>query len=159
MPLQDSSSGRALASAIEEVSKSDHRWIASSLDFRFDWEQERGNEVYKISLLNEKYEVLGLISLIDVPNEYRIHLNVIETSDRHRGRKKTIENIAGCLIAFSCKLAFERQYDGFVSLQPKTKLNDYYQGEYGFRQYGRLLAVEQELSRKLILEYLSDEEN
>lgn len=157
MPLQEKSSGRTLASAIELVSSADYRWIAGSKNFKFNWKQEAAGEVYKIFLLDEEEEILGLVSLIDVAEEYRIHLNLIETSDQHRGSKKTILNIAGCLIAFACKLAFERRYDGFVSLQPKTKLIDLYQDHYHFRQYGRYLGVEQELSRKLIEKYLYDE--
>ena len=53
-----------------------------------------------------------------------------------------------------------RGYFGFVSVQPKTRLIDLYQNKYGFRQYGRLLAIEQEASRFLINNYLDydDEE-
>ena len=40
---------------------------------------------------------------------------------------------------------------------PKTKLIDLYQGKYGFRQYGRLLAVEYERSKYLADKYLGDE--
>ncbi|CAH1000958.1 hypothetical protein LEM8419_01970 [Neolewinella maritima] len=156
MPLQEEPSGRTLASAIETVSGADYRWIADTPHFRFNWKKESANEVYKMFLVDED-EILDLVSLTDGPEEYRIHLDLIETSEEHRGEKKTISNIAGCLIAFACKLAFERRYDGFVSLQPKTKLIDLYQERYHFRQYGHYLGVEQELARKLIEEYLYDE--
>ena len=98
------------------------------------------------------------MSLIDYPDEYRIHLNLIEVEKRNQGQKKEIENIVGCLIAFACQIAFDRDYLGFVSLQPKTRLVDLYQDRYGFRQYGRLLAVEQQSSMALIDKYLNDEQ-
>ena len=46
----------------------------------------------------------------------------------------------------------------FVSLKPKTRLIELYQDKYGFRQYGRLLAVEQRSSMALINKYLRNEE-
>ena len=45
-----------------------------------------------------------------------------------------------------------------MSLLPKTKLIDLYQNKYGFRQFGRLLAVEGKSSQFLIQKYLFDEE-
>ncbi|MCB9304831.1 MAG: hypothetical protein H6566_29735 [Lewinellaceae bacterium] len=158
MPLQDKKSGKALHSAIEGVVSSDYIWIGKSKEFNFDWGLERSNEVYKIFLVDKDDEILGLMSLIDYPGEYRIHLNLIEVGKSNRGKSKSVENIAGCLIAFACHIAFDRDYFGFVSLQPKTQLMELYQEKYGFRQYGRLLAVEQESSKALIDKYLNDEE-
>ena len=93
----------------------------------------------------------------DYPEEYRIHIKLIEIGSLNVGQGKRIENIAGSLIAFACKIAFSRGYFGFVSLQPKTRLIKLYQDKYGFRQYGRLLAVEQTSSRTLISKYLDHE--
>lgn len=158
MPLRDIKSGKILHSAIEEVVSSDYRWIRKSKEFKFDWELEKENEVYKIYLVDKDENILGLMSMIDYPEEYRIHLNLIEVGASNRVKSKSVENIAGCLIAFACQVAFDRDYFGFVSLQPKTKLIDLYQEKYGFRQYGRLLAVEQASSKALIDKYLNDEE-
>lgn len=158
MPLVDKETGEILGSSIEEVLESDYDWLDSSKEFSFDWQEEKQNEVYKIYILGKDKEILGMLSIIDYPEDYRIHLNLIEIGISNIGKKKTIENIAGCLIAFTCKLAFMRGYFGFVSLQPKTRLIDLYQDKYGFRQYGRLLAVEQESARQLIKKYLTDED-
>ncbi|MEM1328822.1 MAG: GNAT family N-acetyltransferase [Bacteroidota bacterium] len=159
MPIKDKESGKKLQSAIEAVVKSDYSWIKNSSNFKFDWSIESDNEVYKIYLLDSEDQILGLISLTDYPEEFRIHMNLIETSANQRGDIKTIENIAGCLLAFGCEVAFNRGYDGFMSLLPKTKLIDLYQDKYGFRQFGRLLAVEGRIARSLIEKYLLDEES
>lgn len=158
MPLKESKSGKSLASSIELVIKSDFEWVEKSNQFKFDWRIESHNEVYKIYLLDAEDEILGLMSLVDYPTEYRIHLNLIETAANQRGKVKTIENIAGCLLAFGCQVAFTRGYYGFLSLQPKTKLISLYQERYGFQQFGRLLAVEGKSSRSLIQKYLFHEE-
>ncbi len=153
MPLIDKKSGKSLKSVIEEVVKSDYQRIKKSKQYKFDWRKESDNEVYKIYLKDNDNEILGLMSLIDVPEEFRIHLKLIEVGSKNRGKEKEIENIAGCLIAFACQVAFDKDYFGFVSLKPKTRLIDLYQNKYGFRQYGRLLGIEQESSRELIKKY------
>lgn len=156
--LEDKESGESLRSLIERVVDADYDEIEASGQFVFEWREEKHNEVYKIYLLDkDERQILGMMSLIDRPEEYRIHLNLIEVRAEHQGRGKKIDKIAGCLIAFACQLAFGRGYFGFVSLQPKTKLIGWYQEKYGFRQYGRLLGVEQASSNALIKIYLLDE--
>lgn len=137
---------------------SDFKWIKKSQNFKFDWKTESQNEVYKIYLLSGEDEILGLMSLIDYPDELRIHMNLIETAADQRGSIKTIDHIAGCLLAFDCEVAFARGYLGFLSLQPKTTLIDLYQNKYGFCQFGRLLAVEGTSAKLLIAKFLLDEE-
>ena len=156
--LEDKKNGKSLKSIIEQVIDSDYKQIKSSEQFIFDWKEERKNEVYKIYLLGQKEEILGVMSLIDYPEEYRIHLNLIEIQSKNQGKNKKIDRIAGCLIAFACELSFARGYYGFVSLQPKTRLINLYQDKYGFRQYGRLLGVEQSSSNFLIQKYLNNED-
>lgn len=158
MSLKNKKSGETLESSIVQVRKSEYGWIKKSSNFKFDWKLESKNEVYKICLVDSEDEILGLVSLMDYSTEYRIHLNLIETAADQRGDIKTIENIAGCLLAFGCQTAFERGYYGFMSLQPKTNLIDLYQNKYEFRQFGRLLAVEGDFSKLLIRKYLLDEE-
>lgn len=157
MLLRNKNTGETLRALIAKVLKSDYRRIESSQQYTFSWSEEKENDVYKIYLKGENDEILGLMSLIDYPDEYRIHLNLIEVEKRNQGKNKKIENIVGCLIAFACQIAFDKDYFGFVSLQPKTRLIDLYQDRYGFRQYGRLLAVEQQSSMTLINKYLDDE--
>ncbi len=158
MPLIEKKTGKTLKSIIERAVKSDYKLISKSKQYTFERNEESKNELYKIYLKDEDNDILGLISLIDIPDERRIHLNLIEVGLKNRGKNKEIKNIAGRLIAFACKIAFDRDYWGFVSLKPKTRLIDLYQDKYGFRQYGRLLGVEQAASRELIIKYWIDVE-
>lgn len=131
--------------------------IKKDKNFGFDWNLESENLLFKIRLTKTK-EILGVMSLIDYPNEFRIHVNLIESSKKHRGKAKKILNIPGCLIAFACKLAFKNGYEGFVSLTPKTRLVKYYKKTYGFLRFGTELAVLEEISESLIQNYIGDEE-
>lgn len=156
MKLKHRPSGELLEAAISEVAK-DYRAIKKDPSFSFDWETEKRFEVYKIYLLSDDNTILGLMSLVDVPGEYRIHLNLLEVSKPHQGKDKELDFIAGCLIAFAAEIAIKRGYYGFVSLEPKTMLIDHYQNKDGFRQYGRYLGIEGLSSQTLVNKYLGDE--
>jgi len=81
-------------------------------------------------------DILGLISVEDIPKEYRLHIHLVENSNANKGRDKAYDNIAGCLIAHTCEMAFEKNYDGFVSLKPKTEITKLYKDNYGFMEMG-----------------------
>lgn len=151
------SDGELLSSAISELIEKDYKNIKKDKRFSFNWDIEKKHEVYKIYLLSQDKSILGLMSLIDRPDEYRIHLNLLEISKENQGKDKEIDFIAGCLIAFAASAAYKRGYYGFVSLEPKTKLIDLYQDKYGFRQYGRYLGIEGDASQFLIEKYLTNE--
>lgn len=157
MKLKHLLSDNELAAEISEVTTEDYNSIKKDKNFSFDWRVEKINDVYKIYLVSEKTDILGLMSLIDRKDEYRIHINLLETNERHRGKNKEIDNIAGCLIAFAAEIAIKKGYFGFVSLTPKTKLIDHYQLKYGFRQYGRYLGIDGVTSQNLIEKHLKDE--
>lgn len=158
MKLKRKSTDKLLPAAIMELIERDFKKIKKDKGFSFNWDLEKDHEVYKIYLLSEDDKVLGLMSLIDIPEEYRIHLNLLEVSKENQGKDKEIDFIAGCLIAFAASAAYKRGYYGFVSLEPKTKLIDLYQDKYGFRQYGRYLGIEGEASQTLIEKYLINDD-
>ena len=122
MSLIDRNTGEKQKPIIVLLEDHEYPIIHSSSEFSFDWRIERKNEVYKLYVKSEREDILGLMSLIYWPSEYRIHLNLIEVSQSNRGRNKKIKHVGGCLIAFACQLAFIRGYAGFVSLKPKTRL-------------------------------------
>lgn len=140
---------------IELVQNEDWDIIEQSGQFDFNWRKEKKYIVHKIRLEIED-EILGLIALEDILKEYRIHIKLIENSNKNKGSKKKYDFIAGCLIARSCEIAFEKEYDGFVSLAPKTELIGHYIKKYGFQNMGQLLFTELNNSEKLIKKYLND---
>lgn len=157
MKLLHIASGEFLDASIEEIKAEDLGWIEKSKAFSFDWSTEREYEVYKIYVREDDRNILGIMSLIDRPDEYRMHLNLLEVSLSNQGRQKKIGKIAGCLIAFAVEQAFKRGYYGFVSLEPKTRLIDHYHSHYGFIRYGRYLGIEGQAAQLLIEKYLGDE--
>ena len=141
---------------ILEVNNEDFENIKNSKQFEFDWTKEKINHVFKIVSVNEpeNQEILGLLSITNIPEEFRIHVNLIENSNKNKGKEKKIDRIAGCLLAFAAQVSFENGYSGFTSLVPKTELIDLYVRKYGFTQYGRQLAIERKEAIQLIEKYL-----
>jgi hypothetical protein len=124
--------------------------------FEFDWLNLSECEIFAIRLSKEKL-LVGLMAIKDIPDELRLEIILLESSRENIGQTKSYAHIAGCLIAFACRMAFQKNYFGFVSLIPKTSLIEHYKTAYGFEQYGRHLAVDQERSHRLIDKYLSNE--
>ncbi|MGB0931043.1 MAG: hypothetical protein ACPGVB_09725 [Chitinophagales bacterium] len=156
MRLIDIETGRTLIGIIEELNWEGLTELDKNDNFQFDWTKETKYNVFQIQVKGEK-ETLGVISLIDVPQEFRVHINLIESSSKHRGKEKKIDNISGCLISYACQLAFEKGYDGFVSLVPKTRLVNYYHKKFGFIQVGTQMAIFDEKSQLIILKYQTNE--
>jgi len=141
---------------IDKVQAQDFDSIRKEKEFIFDWSKEAEHKVFKIKIAKSK-QVLGLISIIDIPEELRIHINLVEVTKENTGKNKKIRNISGCLIAYACKIAFEKGYGGFVSLIPKTQLIKHYQNFYGFIPTGHHLVLFLEASKAMISKYLDDE--
>ena len=125
----------------------------SSKQFDFDWALEKEKLVFKIVTLDSD-EIHGLLSIEDIQEELRIHINLIENSNLNKGKNKKLDGVAGCLLAYAAQLAFEKGYLGFISLVPKTELIALYVQKYGFTQYGRQLAIERKSAIQLIQKYL-----
>ncbi len=141
---------------IELVKDEDWEIIEQSGSFVFNWSKEKDYLVHKIRLQLED-KILGLISVEDISKECRLHIHLVENSSSNKGRGKIYDNIAGCLIAHTCEMAFEKNYDGFVSLKPKTEIVKLYKDKYGFSEMGQFLFTELENSELLIKKYLSNE--
>jgi len=157
MKLIETKTGNKIEGEIEKISDRELKKFKKHKNFSFDWSVESNNQVFKI-ILKEKEEVLGIVSVIDISEELRLHINLIEASKEYRGKNKPIQNIVGCMIAYVCQMSFIKGYEGFVSLTPKTRLVNYYRDKYGFQEMGNQMAVFYEISNSIILKYFGDEE-
>lgn len=156
MNLIEASTGHKIKARINRLNPSEVKQLKGNNRFGFDWSLEEEKQVYGIQL-EEDSVILGLVSLIDIPSEIRIHINLIESAKENQGKSKKYDRIPGCLIGFACQLSFKRGYGGFVSLTPKTALINYYQEKFGFVQIGIQMAVFMEHSQAIINKYVNDE--
>jgi hypothetical protein len=64
-------------------------------------------------------------------NQDQVFLHLIENAKFNKGPEKLYLGVAGNLIAFACKAAFENGFNGTVVFESKTKLITYYQLSIG----------------------------
>jgi len=108
----------------------------------FDWKEEQDQEVYKLQI-NGTTDILGLISILSIPSEWRIHIRLLTVSKENKGKDKIYEKIAGNLIAFVAKIAV-REFGvmACISLKPKTQIAQHYINKYNMNPTGTLLSIE-----------------
>ncbi len=108
----------------------------------FDWKAEQGYEVYKLRIAGSN-DILGLISLERIPQEWRVHIRLLTVSIENKGEGKQYEMIAGNMIAYAAKIAV-REYAEFacVSLKPKSQIAHHYIDRYQMRVTGITLSIE-----------------
>jgi hypothetical protein len=146
--------GEKREAVIEPIVNLDYKLIKKSKRFpAFDWNKEKSFEVFKLRLKDSE-AILGLTSLIDYKDERWIKINLLQSSIENVGDEKEYKNIAGCLIAYACSLAFIRGYGGCVALHPKTELALHYIQVYGFEMAGMHLFTDLKNSKNLIKKYL-----
>lgn len=155
MNLKKRKTGELFKAKIQRLEDEQFKLIESDERFGFDWNKEKDYDIYQINLANSE-DVLGLISLEDISKELRIFMRLIEVSKENQGAEKEYENIAGCLIAYACMIAFAKDYEGFVSLIPKTELIDHYRNNYGFVEGGTHMYLEGKRTEAFIEKYLKN---
>lgn len=153
MKLYNTKTNTDVEAEIIQIDLKELKKIEKSKRFGFKWVEEKEYAVYKIVEVETSLP-LGLMSIIDYPEEYRIHINLIENSHENKGKKKVFDKVAGCLLAYAAQLSFESKYGGFTSLVPKTELIELYVKKYGFKQLGRQLALDGMDAVRIINKYL-----
>ena len=96
---------------------------ATSATWQFDWNLDLANgDVFKLTVPKLGQHIHGLISL--AYGEGYVWINVIESHPENVGRRKKYSGVAANLVAYACKLSFERGLEGFVSFDAKSTLID-----------------------------------
>ena len=107
--------------------KADLKQVTKKNGWPFNWKSELDapdREVYKLTIQGNPNIIQGLISLsIDVDH---IYMHLIESALFNKGKTKVYLGVPGNLVAYACRLSFQRGFDGFVSFHSKTKLIDHY---------------------------------
>ena len=113
-------SGDSLMTEVLLLTKSDLNLITKKNGWLFSWKQEfesTEKEIYKLTILHNENIIQGLIS-ISIKTDH-VFLNLIESAAFNRGESKLYEGVPGNLVAFACRLSFQRGYEGFVAFHAK----------------------------------------
>lgn len=141
MHVIETSSGSKHQIEIIPLEDGDYKSLNKTRYF-FDWKTEQGYEVYKLRIAGSN-DILGLISIERIPQEWRVHIRLLTVSLENKGEGKQYEMIAGNMIAYAAKIAV-REYAEYacVSLKPKSQIAQHYVDRYQMRVTGITLSIE-----------------
>ncbi|MBI5857222.1 MAG: hypothetical protein HZB42_06195 [Sphingobacteriales bacterium] len=153
--IQNTISGDSFNTLVSQLTIADLKQVTRKSGWSFNWKAElanNANEVYKLTIVNNVSIVQGLLSL-SVENDH-VFMNLVESAPFNIGRNKLYEGVAGNLVAFACKISFQKGFDGFVAFDAKTKLIPHYEktlGAYHFR--GQRMIIPTKAAQILIDKY------
>jgi hypothetical protein len=152
--IENAISGDCFETEVDLFTKEDVKILVKT-DWVFDWQKEvysKDRTVYKLTITGNPDVIQGLISISD----YKDHIfaNLIENAKFNKGKSKLYLGVAGNLMAFACKVSFEKGYDGYVSFISKSKLITHYEKTLGAIKIGGLkMIIDTQAARKLFLQY------
>ncbi|MCF0058049.1 hypothetical protein [Dyadobacter sp. CY356] len=129
--IESSISGETFETVVLPFDVSKTRFLKKK-DWIFNWKEEAENElrsVYKLVTNQNPKIIHGLVSISI--NQDHVFLHLVESAKFNKGSEKLYLGVAGNLIAFACKIAFENGFNGTVVFDSKTKLITHYQLSIG----------------------------
>jgi len=135
--IQNTISGDNFPTDISRLSRADIKLITRKNKWNFNWKAEfddNAKEVYKLTIANNPNIIQGLLSL--TMESDHVFMNLVESAPFNIGKNKLYEGVAGNLVAYSCKVSFQKGFDGFVAFDAKTKLINHYEKTLGAYHFG-----------------------
>ena len=152
--IENAVSGDSFKTEVLELNLADIKKLKKA-EWLFDWKAEAKSidkRVYKLVIVENPNIIQGLISLQDRGDH--IFMPLIESNKFNRGEKKIYLGVSGNLVAFGCKVSFEKGYSGYVSFESKTKLKEHYKKTLGADSlFGNFMAINTKAAVKIIEQY------
>jgi hypothetical protein len=151
--------GDRFATDISVLTSSDLKTVSKKNGWLFNWRhefKEPARDVYKLTIVNNPTIIQGLISL-EVKADH-VYMHLVESAPFNKGKIKMYSGVPGNLVAFACKLSFQRGHEGNVSFLSKTQLVEHYEKTLGaFHFGGRVMVIETNSALKLINKYFQNQ--
>lgn len=151
--------GDSFATEISILTIADLKSVAKKNGWNFNWRdefKEPARDVYKLTIVNNQNIIQGLVSL-EVKEDH-VYMHLVESAPFNKGKNKIYTGVAGNLVAFACKLSFQRGHKGNVSFLSKTQLIEHYEKTLGAIHFGgRIMIIETNTALKLINKYFKNQ--
>ncbi len=151
--------GDSFATEISVITITDLKSVAKKNGWNFNWRdefKEPARDVYKLTIVNNQNIIQGLVSL-EVKEDH-VYMHLVESAPFNKGKNKIYTGVAGNLVAFACKLSFQRGHKGNVSFLSKTQLIEHYEKTLGAIHFGgRIMIIETNTALKLINKYFKNQ--
>lgn len=153
--IENVQSGDSFTTEISLLTIAELKGITKKNGWRFNWVSEikvPERDIYKLTIANNPNIIQGIVSL-EVKADH-VYMHLIESAAFNIGRNKTYYGVPGNLVAFACKLSFQRGGEGYVSFVAKTKLiNHYIESLDAVHFGGHLMLITTQVALKLINKY------
>jgi hypothetical protein len=140
--LENVITGDSFPTDIVMTEINDFRSVTKKVGWLFDWKAEfkkPDRDVYKLNIVNNQTVIQGLIS-ISVKTDH-VYMHLIESAPFNKGKDKVYVGVPGNLVAFACKLSFQRGFEGYLSFLSKTNLINHYEKTLGASHAGGNLMI------------------
>lgn len=157
--IENALTGDSFNTEVSLISLADLKVTTKRNGWVFNWRQEfnkPGSEVYKLTIHNNPNIIQGLISL-EIRADH-VYMSLVESAPFNKGQSKVYTGVPGNLVAFACRLSFQRGFEGNVSFISKTQLIDHYVKTLGAIHFGgRLMIIDTRAAIKLINKYFKNQ--
>lgn len=147
--------GDSFQTEVSLISKVDLKKVTKKDGWQFNWELEMKvpiRDVYKLTIVNNQTVIQGLISL-EIKSDH-VYMHLVESAPFNKGKAKIYAGVPGNLVAFACKLSFQRGHEGNISFLSKTQLVQHYIDTLGAVHFhGRVMIIDTIAALKLINKY------
>lgn len=155
--IENIQTGEVFDTIIIRLTDSDRNLIKKS-DWRFDWLKEIKDKTkgsYKLTTANNPNIIQGLVSIEDKQDHIFMHL--IESARFNVGKNKVYTGVPANLIAFVCKVSFDKGYEGFVAFDAKTALIKHYEESLHATHFrGLRMFIDTSAALRLISHYFKN---
>ena len=152
--IENAVSGDIFDTEVFQLFAKDSKQI-NKADWQFKWQEQvklTDRETYKLVIKDNPKIIQGLVSLSDQGDHIYMHL--IESSKFNKGRNKIYSGVPGNLVAFACKLSFDKGYEGYLAFDAKSVLVKHYQDTlYATHFKGTKMMIETPAASRLINQY------
>lgn len=153
--IQNTISGDSFPTEVSLLTKADLKQATKKNGWSFNWKIEfddNTKETYKLTITNNPNIIQGLLSLT-IESDH-VFMNLVESAPFNIGKNKLYEGVAGNLVAYACKISFQRGFDGFVAFDAKTKLIHHYEKTLrAYRLSGQRMIIPTHAGQTLIDKY------
>ena len=153
--IENVNSGDSFPTEVSLLTKVELKSITKTNGWQFNWAKEikvPERDVFKLTIVNNPNIIQGIVSL-EVKADH-VYMHLIESAPFNIGKNKTYYGVPGNLVAYACKLSFQRGGEGYVSFIAKTQLIEHYITSLGAVHFGgHLMVINTETALKLINKY------
>jgi hypothetical protein len=150
--------GEGFQTDISLIGSKDLKSVTKKNGWLFNWKAEfkqPDRDVYKLTIAGNPGIIQGLISISE--RDEHVYMHLIESAPFNLGKNKVYVGIPGNIVAFACRIAFHRGFEGYVSFTAKTMLIEHYQKTLGAINIGsNLMVINTEAASRLIDKYFKN---